>query len=213
MSEPAIALICLAVIAASVAITVIVLKNDFGRFLSRMIRVGPDGIDLTPPDQQQARVEAARVRQQELAPPAAAPNPAFEHWHRQLQEAIDRSGHRGSPALVPELENTIVVAARLIDFHVTARWIFGTQIAALRALDAAPDGASLDGLEPIFQLHVARVAQAGNPDFVPDILQWISYLPNQHLVAFQDGRYRINPAGRDFLQFANLNGFNEGKPL
>jgi hypothetical protein len=216
MGDTAIILLSIAIISGAIfaGFFCSLFQDDVRAWMRRTIGIGPRGLELNPPDQQQARVNALeRVQQQALTAPAAPPNPGLEHWQAQVQRAINNSGHRGTPALVPDLENTLAIAARLIDFHITARWIFGTQIAALRALEAAPAGCSLDDLRPTFQEHVTRVEHSNNPNFVPDILQWIGFLPNQHLVTFQDGRYHINAAGRDFLQFTVTNGINEGKAL
>ncbi len=110
--------------------------------------------------------------------------------------------------MVPQLEHALAVGSRLIDFHVAARVIFGTQISVLRLLAASAAGLTLDDLRPTYQEHVNRAATFPG-QFTPDILRWINFLVNQHLVSFENARYHITAAGREFLQFAANLGVNE----
>ena len=104
----------------------------------------------------------------------------------------------------------LAMSKRLVDFHVTARIVFGTQIAALKHMLGTPAGLTLDDLRPLFQEHETRL-KAGNQTLVPDLLQWVGFLTGQHLVAYENARYKITPAGRDFLTFLGTIGVNEAK--
>jgi hypothetical protein len=214
MGDALVYLVCIAIILGSAAIFAFVffLREDLKAWMQRTRGLGPRGLELGPPDQQQVRAEAAeRGQQAQLMPPPATPDPGLAHWQEQVRAAVASSGLAG-PQLINQLEYTLSLAARMIDFHIAARWIFGTQIAALRQLSVAPRGCSLDDLRPLFEEHVRRMAQM-NPFATPDILRWVGYLSSQLLVTSEDGRYQISAAGRDFLQFAGTNGFDESKPL
>jgi hypothetical protein len=202
-----------ALIIASVAVITFSLtfRNEIRDWMRRTTGIGPDGLALTPPERQQAVTAAAeRVQQQALAAPAIVPDPSLEHWARQVREAVDHSGLRGTPELIPQLEHAMAIGSRLIDFHVAARNIFGTQVAVLRNLEAAHFGLTLDDLRPTFQEHVNRV-EAANIQATPDILSWINFLITQRLAAVENARYHITPAGREFLPFAVSLGVTEAK--
>jgi hypothetical protein len=134
--------------------------------------------------------------------------PGLAPWQQVIEQRIDQLNLRNSPHLIEQLKFTLALAVRFNDFHVTARYIFGSQMAALHHLNAAPNGLTVADLRQFFDQHQHRRLLVGLAP-TTDVYVWLNYLLTQRLVIFENGHYRINPIGQDFLPFASQLGVNE----
>src|SRR5262249_26278481 len=152
MSDAAIIVLSVAGISIALAVLTIVLtlRSDFQAWMRRVLRIGP--IELGPPPGQQQQAAAAAERAQPQLPlPAPIPRmPGLEPWQEVIELRIDQQNLRNSPQLVDQLKFALAQNIRLNDFHVAARYIWGTQIAALNHLNAAPNGLTIADLQPLF---------------------------------------------------------------
>jgi hypothetical protein len=86
--------------------------------------------------------------------------------------------------------------------------IFGSQIATLRSLMAAP-GTLADVISYFDNVKSSEGARYQNVSFD----QWSAFLRNQQLIRVVGDRVEITDLGRDFLLFLSARGRPENKPL
>jgi hypothetical protein len=132
----------------------------------------------------------------EVLPPAPDLAPFEVRIREHLQHAPNRE------------DDLVRTVAALIRNNV-AQQMFGTQLAALRALVASgplPEAA----LKVFFQEHVRRAIAASQTPL--PFLQWVGFLVDRGLAVVDDqGRFVVTDTGRALLQFANNAGMTEAK--
>ena len=168
----------------------------------RVSRIGP--LELQQGGAVAAAAIEARAETGALATPVAALPPMrdLEPFEVNVRETVSRSPNREA-----DLVQTVAMLVRAS----LTQHIFGTQLAALRALAASgplPE-AALNGL---YQEHVRRATAASSPPL--SFLAWVGFLVDRGLAVMDEqGRYVATPTGVALLQFANNAGLSEAKPF
>jgi hypothetical protein len=201
-------LIPAAVIVVCVLIFSLFFKAEVTDWMRRTTKAGP--VEFAPASTQQQAAAAEHGSDKPLITEAPPSDPSLAPWQADVEEAVRRENTQDKDELIGKLIISVALARRASDFNVAARLIFGSQIAALRTLASSPDGLTLEDLRPIYTEHQTRLLIAGSNE-IPDILQWISFLLGQRLVAMRNGHYHITEAAKVFLAFLNSIGMSEAK--
>jgi hypothetical protein len=181
--------------------------DHIGRLIDRIRHVRALGTELGFSDAPQQELAAAEEAAEELADARVGPIAAMYEQELEAQ-ALEAQAER------TQLLRLVAVKDIQLDYERIHRIIYGSQIAALRALRSGQGGTlSRADLEP----HLARskslwtaVAVIQNLTFE----QWIGYLASHGLVeatagiaaAAAGGAYRITPKGEGYLDYIDVLG-------
>jgi hypothetical protein len=191
----------------ALAIVVYWFRGELRSNIPRLREAGPGGVKLDPADQQQADQSSPITEAGELKPiPGFGRTPTIERVERELHKDLER---------YPESERLGVTVRVLAEARIATsferiyRLIFGSQIFALRTLNAHPNGIEIDSARAFYEQKV----KAAHPDELKDFTfdAWIGFLIHQNLVAVKNNIHLITNNGRDFLQYIVIQGLPEDK--
>lgn len=196
-------------------ILVYTFRAQFGDFLTRVTELSWNGAKATPSQQQNigSEIVGKAIAENRSVSEAVKPSTPRDEVLESIEQYVqDELRKQNIDNLSPEQQREFYIreyATKLRSEHfaLIGLQVFGTQIAALRHLDAGVPQ-SKDALMPIFQEYKKRV---GNPGVSPDFYSWIRFLLDKKLIKTDvDGRYFITSAGRQFLwDFASVNNISE----
>jgi hypothetical protein len=184
-----------AVVAAFLGLFFLRYRDNIGRLIDRVVSVKVPGatLDLQPTQTQHevddAVAETLIDEQFELVEGVRA-----EYVRRLAEEQVQQT------ELTNYLLTELATKELQVDFERIYRIIWGSQIAALRSLRAAPAGLPRTPIEA----HLSQAKQTTIEILRPKATfeEWFSFLESTDLAtASPDGLYRIKPKGVGFLTY------------
>ena len=186
---------------------ILIFRKPLTRFLDRAQRIGREGIQAAPPDQE-------NLTAGKLSPTDEALK-IFDNALLLLKENSIRQELTelkiGDPAERERfLIRTVAAVAIAIDFDRAYAWIWGSQIAALQALNTVgANGFAVELLRPWYeQAKAQEPARYQGYSFE----QWLGFLGGQSLVKVAGTSVSISLEGREFLQYLIRQGYTLYKP-
>jgi len=138
-------------------------------------------------------------------------DPTLEPWMSRIEEQIERNGLKDAPDLKDRLMVQLAWTMRHGEFSGLASNIFGTQVAALKEMDASGP-LTMEALQKIYHEHTDRILSDGTHSDPLDFLRWIAFLRDNALITMNDkGQYATTPIGKIFIQFLANSSITEAK--
>ena len=191
-----IAVIVIAVVA------MLIFRKPLERLLDRIKKIGTTGIDTTASEQTTAKSEVGPSAADEFA--KLFDNQLLVQREKSIRAAL-------TPTVGPDYtsqEETLlrIIAAQAIklQFEMTYRSIFGSQLNALQTVNPSPDGVELQIFETLYN-QAAELNKAMYADY--SFEQWLEYMEHQSLVIRKDDKVCITLDGREFLQYLIHQGY------
>jgi hypothetical protein len=180
-------------------------RRDLHYLATRVTIAGPAGVEFNP--QRQLTIPPLSPGELKELPGLARTKIMGEleaELHKQLQlfdadKRLDLTVHYLAQSRLEQL------------FEWIYGQIFGSQIAALRSLMAAPGGQMT--LADVISYFDNVKSNEGAPYQNVSFDQWSAFLRNQQLIRVVGDRVEITDLGRDFLLFLSARGRPENKPL
>lgn len=185
---------------------------------SRIRRVGPAEFQETAA--RQVLSNSAREGAQDSKSDGAATltaeqllnDPTIKPWLDQINEFLRANNLIDAPDLKERLLAALAQNSRELEFRTIADRIFGTQLAALKEIEAS-GSLGMSALQELHSEHETRVLLADSGHAL-DLLSWIGFLRDTHLISLDESsHYKLTEKGRLFVRFANANGVNETRPF
>jgi hypothetical protein len=190
-------------------IIAVVYKGELRTLLPRLRRAGPTGVEFDPAEQQAvtATTAATSAPGQLREFPGMVRSPAIARLEQQLHTQL-------AALATPDTEKRDLLVRLLAQAQLEAaferiyRPIFGSQIAALRKLNALGHN-TLQDLKLIFDSYAAAYTEIyANSGFD----QWLDFLQQTDLITVNQASTEITDLGRDFLQYILSKRLSEQKP-
>jgi hypothetical protein len=180
-------------------------RNELRSLLPKLRRLGPTGVEFEGSGQQ-VRAGTASIPGDLKELPGFTRSNAIADLERRLHNELNSSDHK-----IEDREHVLIrllAEAQLVaHFEQTYRAIFGSQISALRELNAAGK-VSESRLHEFFESARNQYASLYEGYGYE---QWIDFLVRQKLIKRLGNTIEITDTGRDFLVYMTLRGIPENK--
>ena len=180
----------------------LIFRKPLERLIDRTKKIGTTGIDATASEQASAESKVGPSVADDIAK-------LFDNQLLAQREELIRAALAPDvgPDYAPQEETLLrIITAQgiILQFEMTYRIIFGSQLNALETINASPNGAELQIFETLYN-QVAEMNKAMYADY--SFEQWLGYMENQSLIIRTDDKVYITIDGREFLKYLIHQGY------
>lgn len=192
---------------------IFIFRNQIATLILGIRRFGREGLEVSPPSEQQARAPAANPANLAIGPEEEMMRIADPVVLRELEQRIradiQARGLEGSPNLTGILVHHLAYSQLLLVFEAAYSQIWGSQIAILQYLNPLPTGAPIANVRPFYDAAAQQYPQlfAAYP-----FENYVRFLESFGLVRREGDQISITPLGREFLAYIARTGKSIAKP-
>jgi hypothetical protein len=180
---------------------VLLFRKQVADLIPRIVRLGKDGVEVSPAARLQTLAGQTPSEAEELAKArfAQAPTPQFiKDLETDIWNQLETNPNEEK---LPLAVRAIAYARTAVRCERTYGLIFGSQIRGLRELINPTKPVTVDDAKTYYEENVKVAHTSFYKDFPFEA--WLGFLVSQELVEVEDGLIRISDFGRWFLGYMN----------